>query len=223
MVLVHGDAPGVEKIAARWADARGVHQVVCRPNWDAHGKAAPLFQPIRLLRPRLSLAGSPPLAPLRLRCLRLRRRLLPRLDRRRIPRDVLHQMAIHRPRNQRLMKTAGQTALGKLGKGPRKRRLARKPPGTAPAAKPAEPAVNLKTLDQAARRRNVEHGLGYEGARQRRAVLLRTPYLAAEVGKKSLDPHQFQNRDEEPVALAHRAQLALEPREELLKGVPVIR
>ena len=57
--------------------------------------------------------------------------------------------------------------------------------------------VNLKTLDQAARRRNVEHGLGYEGARQRRAVLLRPPYLAAEVGQKSLDPHQFQNRDEE--------------------------
>ena len=86
------------------------------------------FQPAWLLRPRLSLAGPPPLAPpLRLRCLRLRRRLLPRLDRRRIPRDVLHQMAIHRPRNQRLMQTAGQTALGKLGKGPRKRRLARKP------------------------------------------------------------------------------------------------
>ena len=133
-------------------------------------------------------------------------------------------MAIHRPRNQRLMQTAGQTALGKLGKGPRKRRLARKPAGTAPAAQPAKPAVNLKTLDQAARRRNVEHGLGYEGARQRRAVLLRTPYLAAEVGQKSLDPHQFQNRDEELAALAHRAELALEPREQLLlKGVPVIR
>ena len=145
-------------------------------------------------------------------------------NRRRIPRDVLHQMAIHRPRNQRLMQTVGQTALGKLGKGPRKRRLARKPAGTAPAAQPAEPAVNLKTLDQAARRRNVEHGLCYEGARQRRAVLLRPPYLAAEVGQKSLDPHQFQNRDEQLVALAHRAKLALKPREELLlKGVPVIR
>ena len=94
------------------------------------------FQPARLLRPRLSLAWPPPLAPLRLRCLRLRRRLLPRLNRRRIPRDVLHQMAIHRPRNQRLMQTVGQTALGKLGKGPRKRRLARKPAGTAPAAQP---------------------------------------------------------------------------------------
>ena len=42
-----------------------------------------IFEPARLLRPRLSLAWPPPLAPLRLRCLRLRRRLLPRLDRRR--------------------------------------------------------------------------------------------------------------------------------------------
>ena len=49
------------------------------------------------------------------------------------------------------------------------------------------------------------------------------PYLAAEVGQKSLDPHQFQNRDEQLVALAHRAKLALEPREQLLLRVPVIR
>ena len=41
MVLVHGGGPGVEKVAASWADARGVKQVVCRPNWNAHGKAAP--------------------------------------------------------------------------------------------------------------------------------------------------------------------------------------
>ena len=38
-------------------------------------------KPARLLRPRLSLAWPPPLAPLRLRCLRLRRRLLPGSDR----------------------------------------------------------------------------------------------------------------------------------------------
>ena len=41
MVLVHGGGPGVEKFAARWAEARGVHQVVCRPDWNTHGKAAP--------------------------------------------------------------------------------------------------------------------------------------------------------------------------------------
>ena len=50
------------------------------------------------------------------------------------------------------------------------------------------------------------------------------PTWPRKVGQKSLDPHQFQNRDEELVALAHRAKLALEPREQLLlKGVPVIR
>ena len=110
----------------------GPWRCACLPTSQALGRSASIcgkahrqlpFQPARLLRPRLSLAWPPPLAPLRLRCLRLRLRLLPRLDRRRIPRDVLHQMAIHRPRNQRLMQTAGQTALGKLGKGPRKRRL----------------------------------------------------------------------------------------------------
>ncbi len=41
MVLVHGGGPGVEKIAASWAEARGVDQIVCRPDWNAHGKAAP--------------------------------------------------------------------------------------------------------------------------------------------------------------------------------------
>ncbi|MDE0407715.1 MAG: DUF2493 domain-containing protein [Alphaproteobacteria bacterium] len=41
MVLLHGGGPGVEKIAASWAEARGVNQVICRPDWGAHGKAAP--------------------------------------------------------------------------------------------------------------------------------------------------------------------------------------
>ena len=41
MVLVHGGGPGVEKIAASWAERRGVDQVVCRPDWNRHGKAAP--------------------------------------------------------------------------------------------------------------------------------------------------------------------------------------
>ena len=41
MVLVHGGGPGVDKIAASWAEARGVKQVVCRPNWKAYENAAP--------------------------------------------------------------------------------------------------------------------------------------------------------------------------------------
>ena len=41
MVLVHGGGPGVERIAASWAEQRGVHQVVCKPDWDRHGRAAP--------------------------------------------------------------------------------------------------------------------------------------------------------------------------------------
>ena len=50
MVLLHGGSPGVEKIAASWAEARGVHQVVCRPDWNAHGKAAPFRRNDELLK-----------------------------------------------------------------------------------------------------------------------------------------------------------------------------
>ena len=49
MVLLHGGGPGYEKIAASWADARGVNQVVCRPDWNAHGKAAPFRRNDELL------------------------------------------------------------------------------------------------------------------------------------------------------------------------------
>ena len=49
MVLVHGGGPGAEKIAARWAESRNVHQVVCRPDWNAHGKAAPFRRNDQLL------------------------------------------------------------------------------------------------------------------------------------------------------------------------------
>ena len=41
IVLVHGGAPGYDKVAASWADARKVPQVICRPDWNKHGKAAP--------------------------------------------------------------------------------------------------------------------------------------------------------------------------------------
>ena len=41
MVLLHGGGPGAEKIAASWAEKNGVHQIVCKPNWDRDGKAAP--------------------------------------------------------------------------------------------------------------------------------------------------------------------------------------
>ncbi len=49
MVLLHGGGPGVEKIAASWAEARGVNQAICRPDWNAHGKAAPFRRNDELL------------------------------------------------------------------------------------------------------------------------------------------------------------------------------
>ena len=41
MVLVHGGSAGVEKVAARWAETKGVHQIVCKPDWTRHNRAAP--------------------------------------------------------------------------------------------------------------------------------------------------------------------------------------
>ena len=49
MVLVHGGGPGVERIAAQWAERNGVHQVVCRPDWNRHGRAAPFRRNDELL------------------------------------------------------------------------------------------------------------------------------------------------------------------------------
>ena len=49
MVLVHGGGPGVEKIAARWAEQNGVHQIVCKPDWQRHGRAAPFRRNDELL------------------------------------------------------------------------------------------------------------------------------------------------------------------------------
>lgn len=42
MVLLHGGAPkGAERIASCWAEQRGVAQILFRPDWQRHGKAAP--------------------------------------------------------------------------------------------------------------------------------------------------------------------------------------
>ena len=49
-MLVHGGGPGAEKIAARWAESKGVHQVICRPDWNTHGRAAPFRRNDQLLK-----------------------------------------------------------------------------------------------------------------------------------------------------------------------------
>ena len=62
MVLVHGGAPGIETVAAKWAEARSVDQVIVRPDWKAHGRAAPFRRNDDLLNlmPRgvIAFAGS---------------------------------------------------------------------------------------------------------------------------------------------------------------------
>ena len=49
IILAHGGGPGVERIAARWAERNGVHQVVCKPDWQRHGRAAPFRRNEELL------------------------------------------------------------------------------------------------------------------------------------------------------------------------------
>ncbi|NWG70299.1 MAG: DUF2493 domain-containing protein [Parvularculaceae bacterium] len=50
MVLLHGGTPrGAEKIASVWADHRKVAQIVFRPDWTRHGKAAPFRRNDELL------------------------------------------------------------------------------------------------------------------------------------------------------------------------------
>ena len=50
MVLLHGGSPrGAEKIASCWADARKVPQIVFKPDWVRHAKAAPFKRNDQLL------------------------------------------------------------------------------------------------------------------------------------------------------------------------------
>ena len=49
IVLLHGGGPGAEKIASSWADKNEVHQIVFRPDWKTHDKAAPFRRNDELL------------------------------------------------------------------------------------------------------------------------------------------------------------------------------
>ena len=51
MVLLRGGGggPGLERIAAKWAEQKSVHQVVCKPDWNRQGRAAPFRRNDELL------------------------------------------------------------------------------------------------------------------------------------------------------------------------------
>jgi hypothetical protein len=50
MVLIHGGSPkGAERIAALWADNRGVAQIAFKPDWTRHKTAAPFKRNDRML------------------------------------------------------------------------------------------------------------------------------------------------------------------------------
>ena len=53
MVLCHKGSKGAERIAAAWAKARHVPQVLFRPNWNAFRKAAPFRANDEMLSARI--------------------------------------------------------------------------------------------------------------------------------------------------------------------------
>lgn len=50
MVLVHGGGPEAETIASRRVDSKGVHQAICKSDWNARGRAAPFRRNNELLK-----------------------------------------------------------------------------------------------------------------------------------------------------------------------------
>ena len=50
MILLHGGAPkSAETIASKWADNRGITQIVFKPDWKGYGRAAPFQRNDKLL------------------------------------------------------------------------------------------------------------------------------------------------------------------------------
>ena len=49
MILLHGGGNGAELIAAKWADARNITQIVFKPDWKANGRSAPFKRNDKLL------------------------------------------------------------------------------------------------------------------------------------------------------------------------------
>ena len=49
MILLHGGGNGAELIAAKWADARNITQIVFKPDWKSNGRSAPFKRNDKLL------------------------------------------------------------------------------------------------------------------------------------------------------------------------------
>ncbi len=132
------------------------------------------------------------------------------------------QVAVERPREQRLVQASGQFAGGELGAGAREGCLAGHGPGQVPAAQSAQGAIGLQALDRRARSGLVEDDLGDEGARHGGAACEGAAAAALPDGQAVLDLRQFHRLDEAAAALAEGAEFLLEPGEQpLLEREPV--
>ncbi len=130
---------------------------------EAHA-ARPALEAAGLLLHALALAGTP--APV-LRLLpgrRLRLRLLPPLDRGRVPRDMADQFTARGLLHQGLVHARRKAGLGEPGERSREGRPARDRADARPAAESAERRVDPEPVDQVPGRRKVPHRLGDEPA-----------------------------------------------------------
>lgn len=58
-LVVHGDAPGADTLADRWAEARGIDRIKVPANWIGRGKAGGPYRNrmmLRLVRPEMVIA-----------------------------------------------------------------------------------------------------------------------------------------------------------------------
>lgn len=133
----------------------------------------------------------------------------------RLAQHIDHQCLVHP-----LCKTRGS----ELGKRPRKRRLARNGPDTAPAAQTPQCRVCPEPVDQVPGRRKVPQGLGEKGPRQSATILRRTTRTAPRRAHKAFHTDKIQRRNKTPVRPKQWTHLLRKRREQLpLKPTPEIR
>ena len=150
-------------------------------------------------------------------------RLLACLDRGRVARDVADEMILERSFNQGLMHALGNALVGKLGKSARERRLARHIGRALPANKTTQRRVDMKTLNQRRRGRQVEHRLGDKRARQRMAIIERTAGPAIAHPNNGLHANHLQHGDEPLVIIRERSDLRLQPGRKMTLNVAPAR
>ena len=122
-------------------------------------------------------------------------------------------VAADRPPDQRLVHSLRQAIAGELVECAGERPLARDRTGKLPPTQPPQHRIDPQPIDQHARGRQVEHGLGRVRPSQREAVLRRTSGQTVDHLHERLDTRHLEHDDEPTVAFLERAGRLLQHRE----------